>query len=70
MVKTKILVSATALGRRRKPFHVNIASSTTSAQVVSKILEKLQCHDPPLRYQLWAVTTERGELLNKAGTLF
>ena len=61
MARTKILVSAAALGRRRKPLHVNVADGTTSAQVVGKVLEKLQCRDPPLRYQLWAVSAERGE---------
>ena len=63
MARTKILVSATALGRRKKPFHVNIAGNTTSSQVVGKVLEKLQCRDPPLRYQLWAVAEERGECI-------
>ena len=61
MARTKILVSAAAVGRRRKPFHVNVAGGTTCAQVVVKVLEKLQCSDPPLRYQLWAVAAERGK---------
>ena len=61
MVRTKITVSAAALGLRKKPFHVNVTRRTTGAQVVSKVLEKLQCRDPPSRYQLWAVAAEKGE---------
>lgn len=62
MARTKIVVIAAALGHRKKPFHVNVAGRTTSREVVDKVLEKLQCGDPPLRYQLWAVTEERGQL--------
>lgn len=61
MARTKIVVTAAALGQRKKPFHVNVAGSTTSAEVVGKVLEKSQCRDPPLRYQLWAVAADRGE---------
>ena len=61
MPRTKIVVSPAALGGRKKPFHVNVSASTTSYQVVAKVLEKLQSRDPPLRYQLWATNSERGE---------
>ena len=61
MPRTKIVVSAAALGSRKRPFHVNVSPSTTSSQVVGKVLEKLQSQDPPLRYQLWATSPERGE---------
>ena len=57
-------MSAAALGGRKKPFHVNVSGSTTSCQVVAKVLEKLQNRDPPLRYQLWAASSERGEPAN------
>ena len=63
MARTKIVVIASALGQRKKPFHVNVAGNTTSAEVVGKVLEKSQCRDPPLRYQLWAVAAERGETM-------
>ena len=61
MPRTKIVVSPAALGGRKKPFHVNVSASTPSDQVVAKVLEKLQSRDPPLRYQLWATNSERGE---------
>ena len=70
MARTKILVSAIVLGRRKKPFHVNVAAGTTCGQVVVKVLEKLQCSDPPLRYQLWAVAAERGEHKNNPSCLY
>lgn len=61
MSRTKIEVSAAILGRRKKPLHVNVASGTTCADVVEKVLEKLGCRDAPIRYQLWVVAAERGE---------
>ena len=61
MPRTKIVVSAAALGDRKRPFHINVLATTTSSQVVAKVLQKLQSRDPPLRYQLWAASAERGE---------
>ena len=61
MSRTKVGVTAPVLGRGKRPLHVNVTSSTTCAELLRKVLEKLRCKDPPFRYQLWAVADEKGE---------
>lgn len=62
MGRTKITVDVAVLGHRGRALHVVLGSSTTSSEVIRKVLEKCRVSDSPLKYQL-AVVSDKGGCL-------
>ena len=55
MVRTKIEINVSALGRRHKTMSMVIGSNTTAVNVLQKVLEKFRVQEPVAKYQLVAV---------------
>ena len=59
MVRTKIEINISALKQRSRVMNIIIGSTTTTTDVLCKVLEKCRVRDPPDKYQLWATAKDK-----------
>ena len=58
-MRTKIEVNYSVLGvHGSRAMHIVVGATTTSADVIIKVLEKTGRQEPPVKYQLWAVARD------------
>lgn len=55
MVRTKIEINVSALGKTTKTMNMVIGSNTTAADVIRKVLEKFRMRESPTKFQLLTI---------------